>query len=181
MWSMRSWHITRVFLNGASLHDHKQTHIYNSAVNASSRRARSGVWAYESTRVRYEPDAIPKREYMISTHSTNDVSSKVSCQNNCVQPFLRAKILAIWTQIDIESSVYFCKHRLLDVHSQIHRDVSGKEKIILEGIEVCLCAWWTIHKVSKATFYRYKEKAKVGIRAKPHDNLSTKKPRLHIV
>jgi hypothetical protein len=32
MFSMRAWHIRRVFLNGASLYDHDQRHIYNAAV-----------------------------------------------------------------------------------------------------------------------------------------------------
>ena len=98
-----------------------------------------------------------------------------------MQLFPRAKILAIRTQIYIEGRVYFRKHRLLDVHSQIHRDVSGKEKRTLEGIGVCPQAWSNIHGVSKAIFYRYKEKMKASIRAEPHRNLGTKKPRLHTV
>jgi hypothetical protein len=32
MFSMRAWHIHRMFLNGASLYDHDQRHIYNAAV-----------------------------------------------------------------------------------------------------------------------------------------------------
>ena len=87
---MCSWHITRVFLNGATLHDYDPTHIYNSAMNASSQRVHSRVWAYKRTCVRREPDATTKREYMISTHVINEVSNKVCCQNNCVQQFPRA-------------------------------------------------------------------------------------------
>ena len=34
MFSMRAWHIHRMFLNGASLYDHDQQHIYNAAVQA---------------------------------------------------------------------------------------------------------------------------------------------------
>jgi hypothetical protein len=34
MFSMRACHICRVFLNGASLYDHDQRHIYNAAVQA---------------------------------------------------------------------------------------------------------------------------------------------------
>jgi hypothetical protein len=37
MFSMRAWHIRRVFLNGASLYDHDQRHIYNAAVQALNR------------------------------------------------------------------------------------------------------------------------------------------------
>ena len=32
MFSMRAWHIRRMFLNGASLYDHDQQQIYNAAV-----------------------------------------------------------------------------------------------------------------------------------------------------
>jgi hypothetical protein len=32
MFSMRVWHIRRVFLNGASLYDHDQRHIYKAAM-----------------------------------------------------------------------------------------------------------------------------------------------------
>ena len=35
MWSMRSWPISRVYLNRASLYDHDQTAIFKAAVNAS--------------------------------------------------------------------------------------------------------------------------------------------------
>ena len=34
MWSMRSWHIKQVFIDGVSLYDHDQTNIYNTAVSA---------------------------------------------------------------------------------------------------------------------------------------------------
>ena len=42
MWSIRSWHIRRVFLyDGSSLYDHDETHKYNMAVNP--KRIRKGV------------------------------------------------------------------------------------------------------------------------------------------
>ena len=37
MFSMRAWHICRVFLNGASLYDHDQRHIYKAAVQVLNR------------------------------------------------------------------------------------------------------------------------------------------------
>lgn len=61
MWSMRSWPITRVFLNGASLHDHHVTVEYNSAMKRTNRRARVGVRKYETTREKKESDKIPKK------------------------------------------------------------------------------------------------------------------------
>jgi hypothetical protein len=43
MFSMRAWHIHRVFLNGASLYDHDQRHIYNAAVQALNRRPQRSI------------------------------------------------------------------------------------------------------------------------------------------
>jgi hypothetical protein len=43
MFSMRAWHIRRVFLNGTNLYDHDQRHIYNAEVQALNRRLRRGV------------------------------------------------------------------------------------------------------------------------------------------
>ena len=43
MFSMRAWNIRRVFLNGTSLYDHDQRHIYKSAVQALNRRPRTGI------------------------------------------------------------------------------------------------------------------------------------------
>jgi hypothetical protein len=48
MFSMRAWHIRRVFLNGASLYDHDQRHIYNAAVQALNCRPRRSVRQYEA-------------------------------------------------------------------------------------------------------------------------------------
>jgi len=48
MWSMHSWHISRVYLNGASLYDHEQTHLYRAAMNGSKRHPRTRVCSYES-------------------------------------------------------------------------------------------------------------------------------------
>jgi hypothetical protein len=46
MFSMRAWYICRVFLNGASLYDHDQQHIYNTAVQALNCQPRRGIWKY---------------------------------------------------------------------------------------------------------------------------------------
>ena len=178
MWSMRSWHISRVYLNGASLLHHNENAIYKAALNASRRRVRGGVRPYETTRERREPPVPPKRDFILSTEAINAVSSKVCCPLNCVQPFPRAKIQALRTQLYVTGSVYFRKHVLLEVHRQIHRDARGKDMITLEGIEVCPTAWSLIHSVSRATFHRYKGQAESGMRPEPHGNLGSKKPRL---
>ena len=179
MWSMLSWPIKRVMLNDASLHDHNETALYKQALKASTRRARGGVRAYESSREKVVPDVPPKKESLLTQQSIVEVSTKTCCEKNCLQPFPRSRIQAIRTEIHVDGGVYFRKNCLLNVHKQIHRDATGKEMITLEGVEVCPTAWWTIHGISRATFYRYKESAKAGKRAEPHGNLGSKKPRKH--
>ena len=46
---------------------------------------------------------------------------------------------------------------------------------------MCLVAWQTIHAISRATYYRYKEMATLGKQAEGHGNLGSKKPRMHIM
>ena len=77
----------------------------------------------------------------------------------------------------MHGGVYGRKRCLLEVHRQKHKDPHGKEWVTLKGREVCLTAWWTIHGISKATFYRYKEMAESGQQADGHGNLGSKKPR----
>ncbi len=137
MFSMHSWPITRVYLNGASLHDHEQMSIYKSALNASQNPIRLGTRPYDSSRQRKERNRPTKKEYLTSTEAINGVASIVCCARNCLQPFPRSKIQALRAQMYLEGDVYFRKHRLLDVHTQIHQDVEGKELITLEGIDVC--------------------------------------------
>jgi hypothetical protein len=50
VFSMRVWHICKVFLNGASLYDHDQQHIYNAAVQALNRHLRRDIWQYDLER-----------------------------------------------------------------------------------------------------------------------------------
>jgi hypothetical protein len=179
MWSMHSWDIKRVFLNGVSLYDHDQTHIYNTAMNASNQRVRKGVRSYESSRERIESGVPPKKESLLTIEAITQVSTQTCCERNCLQPFPRGQIQAIRAQLHVHDGVYARKKCLLEVHRQIHKDSAGKKFITLKGREVCPQAWWTIHGIGKATFYRYKELAKAGKQAEGHGNLGSKKPRTH--
>jgi hypothetical protein len=178
-WSMHSWDIKRVLLNGVSLYDHDQNHIYNTALSALGRRIRKGVRSYESSRERVEPHVPPKKELLLTAQCILEVSTKTCCEKNCCQPFPRREILAIRTQLHVRDGFYERKKTLLEVHRQIHKDSAGKECITLKGREVCPKAWWIIHGVAKATFYRYKEEARAGKQAEAHGNLGSKKPRTH--
>ena len=70
----------------------------------------------------------------------------------------------------VQGSVYHRKHRQLDVHKQIHRDVDGKEMMMLEGFEMYPKAWTTIMGLHRSSYYRYKADALVGKRAEEHGN-----------
>ena len=87
MWSMRAWHIKLVFLNGVSLYEHDQTHIYNTAMNAIGRRIRVGVRSYQSSRERREPNLPLKKDSLLTLEAITEVSTKTCCPNNCLQPF----------------------------------------------------------------------------------------------
>ena len=49
----------------------------------------------------------------------------------------------------------------------------------MKGREVCPTAWWIIHGIARATYYRYKEKAVARKQAEVHGNVGSKKPRMH--
>jgi hypothetical protein len=51
--------------------------------------------------------------------------------------------------------------------------------IMLEGINVCPVAWYTIMGVSMATYYWWKVNANNGMRADQYGNVKTAKPRTH--
>ena len=96
-----------------------------------------------------------------------------------MQPFPRDKIAALRFDMYVNGGVFYQKHRLLDVHKQIHQDSNGKEMVTLEGREVYPKAWTTIMGVHRSSYYRYKADALIGKRAEQHGNLGTKKPCLH--
>ena len=52
MFSMRVWHIHRVFLNGANLYDHDQRHIYKAAIQALNHQPRRDIRQYNWERER---------------------------------------------------------------------------------------------------------------------------------
>jgi hypothetical protein len=131
MFSMRAWHIRRVFLNGASLYDHDQRHIYKAAIQALNRQPRRGIRQYNSERERQEGALPPKKVLKLSTQSINSMPTVNCCRKNCVQPFPCAKIHALRSQFFHEGGQYFKSHRLLDVHRRIHHDAHRNEMIML--------------------------------------------------
>ena len=153
MFSMKAWHIHRMFLNGASLYDHDQRYIYKATVHAMNRRPRRDIHQYNSERKRQEGALPLKKALKLSRQSINSVLAVNCCKKNCVQPYPCAKIHALRSQFFHEGGQYFKSHCFLDVHRQIHLDAHGNEMITLEGVDICPVAWYNIMGVSRATFY----------------------------
>ena len=116
MWSMHSWPIRRVFLNGASLYDHDQTDMYRRAMNAQNQKPWKGSRSYKTTHERRNVDIPPKKERVLSTEAIHEVSTKSCCERNCVQPFPRSEIEAIRSKLYVNGGVYNQKSVLLEVH-----------------------------------------------------------------
>ena len=127
MWSMHSWPIKRVFLNGASVHDHDQTNMYRKVVNAQNQRPRKGIRSYKTTHERRNVDIPPKKERVLTTEAIHEVSTKSCYERNCVQPFPRSEIEAIRSELHVNGGVHNQKSVLLEVHRQVHKDSNGKE------------------------------------------------------
>jgi len=126
-------------------------------MNASNQRIYKGIHSYQSSCERVEPNVPPKKESLFTTQLITKVSTKTRCQNNCLQHFPCGQIQALLAQLHVHNEVYAQKKALLKVHWQIYKDNDSKQWITLKGREVCPKAWWTIHGITKATFYRYKE------------------------
>ena len=144
VFQLRAWHISCVFLNGASLYDHEQMHLFRVSSRALRRRSWVGAHPYESSRGRRNCDRVPKKEALLTVESIRNVSTMSCCSKNCLQRFSHDRIKALRSEMHVERSVYDRKHRQLDVHKQIHRDVDGRDMTTLEGKEVYPKAWTTI-------------------------------------
>ena len=153
VFQLRAWHISCVFLNGASLYNHEQMHLFKVSSGASRRRSRVGACPYESSRGRRNSDRVPKKEALLTAESIRNVSTMSCCSKNCLQRFPRNRFEALRFEMHVEGSVYHQKHRQLDVHKQIHSDADGRDMIMLEGMEVCPKAWTTIMGVHRSSFY----------------------------
>jgi hypothetical protein len=84
MFSMRAWHVHRVFLNSANLYDHHQRHIYNTIVQSLNRQPRRDIWQYDLERQRQESANPPKKVLKLILKSINSMSSITCCRKNFV-------------------------------------------------------------------------------------------------
>ena len=82
MFQLRAWHISRIFLNGASLYNHEQMHLFSVSSRASRRQSRVGALHYKSCRGRRNSKRIPKKEALLTVESIRNVSTMSCCSKN---------------------------------------------------------------------------------------------------
>ena len=102
VFQLRAWHISHVFLNGASLYNHEQMHLFN--VSSGALRPQSWVDAhpYESSRGRKNSHRILKKEALLIVKSIRNVSTMSCCSKNCLQRFLHDRIGALRSKMHVE-------------------------------------------------------------------------------
>ena len=111
VFQLRAWHNSRVFLNGASLYDHEQMHLFKVSSGAFRRRSRFGACPYESSRGRRNSERVPKKEALLTVESIRNVSTISCCSKNCLQCFPHDRIEALRSEMHVKGSVYHRKHR----------------------------------------------------------------------
>ena len=139
-------------------------------------RPRKGLRKYDSlTRApRYANEC--KRQRLLTEESIREVAMKDCCAHRCCQLFPREKMKAIREEMWL-GDFRLRSSKKLDVHRGIHVNGTGRKVITLESMDVCCTAWYIIHGVSKAEFYRQASYAKEGRRSRMHGNVGLKKPR----
>jgi hypothetical protein len=175
--SLRRWPLRNVTIDGVSLRDHERRYMEKQIEVLANTRPRKGLRKYE-TLARSTPTTSnePKRQRFLGEESIREVATKDCCVHRCCQLFPRDKLKAIREEMWL-GDFRLRSTKKLDVHRAIHVNGAGRKVITLESIDVCCKAWYTIHGVSKAEFYRQSAYAKEGRRSRHHGNLGLKKPR----
>ena len=174
--SLRRWPLSNVTLDGVSLRVHEQRHMQIERELQSNKRPRQGLRKYD-TLARLAPSATDcKRQRLLGEESIREVATKDCCVHRCCQLFPREKLKAIREEMWL-GDFRLRSTKKLDVHRAIHVNGAGRKVITIESMDVCCKAWYTIHGVSKADFYRQGSYAKEGRRSRHHGNIGLKKPR----
>ena len=174
--SLRRWPHREVLHNGVSLWNHGRRHKKTQEALLASRRPRKGLRKYESSRLPRDEALHCRRDRILQDESIRLVATKDCCALNCCQLFPRDKIKSL------RQEMWLADYRMrsakkLEVHRNIHIGAHGRKVVTLENVEVCCVAWYTIHGVSKADFYRFRKHVCLGRRSRFHGNFGTKKPR----
>jgi hypothetical protein len=94
-------------------------------------------------------------ERKVSENSILSVASARCCSMRCIQHYPREAVKALRTKM-WSADHALRKHMKLQVHRNAY-EVERRRVVSLENFEVCLNAWYIIHSVSKADFYRFKQ------------------------
>ena len=173
--SLRRWPLCRVLHDGVSLFDHERRHKQTQLALLAKIRPRKGLRRYDSKRVPLG-DKERRRDRILGDESIRLVSAKDCCVKKCCQFFPRDKIRSLRQEMWL-ADFRMRSAKKLEVHRNVHIDTHGHKVVTLENVEVCCTAWYTIHAVSKADFYRFRSYSSLGRRSRFHGNSGTKKPR----
>jgi hypothetical protein len=174
--SLRRWPLRNVTIDGVSLREHEQRYMELEMELQSTMRPRKGQRKYD-TLARPTPSATDcKRQRLLGEESIREVATKDCCAHHCCQLFPRDKLKAMREEMWL-GDFRLRSTKKLDVHRGIHVNAAGRKVITIESIDVCCKAWYIIHGVSKADFYRQATYAKEGRRSRHHGNVGLKKPR----
>ena len=144
-------------------------------INSERNMTRMCLRQYNSSRRRRIMSRATRLERKVSENSILSVASVRCCSRRCTQHFPREAVEALRTEM-WSADHALRKHMKLQVHRNAYV-VERRRVVSLESFEVCLNAWYIIHSVSKADFYRFKRNSAQGMRASHHGNRGTKKRR----
>ena len=110
------------------------------------------------------------------------VSSRDCCLRHCCQFLPQEKTLDIRRRFYLKS---FEERREYAISSGGHiHNFDGDENrkvITLDGMEVCIPAWYIIHGISKSAYHTYALMYKEGVLSGDHGNKGVKRPRVGTV
>ena len=173
--SLRRWPLRSVLHDEVSLWDHERRHEQTKLALLANTRPRKGLRRYESNRAP-RGDKKYRRDRILGDDSIRLVSTKDCCWRKCCQFFPRDKIRSLRQEMWL-ADFRMRSAKKLEVHRNLHIDSHGHKVVTLENVEVCCTAWYTIHAVSKADFYRFRKYSASGRRSRFHGNSGAKKPR----
>lgn len=180
--SMRLWPLKETRFLGGLLLSEVDQHLCDNPSSESEEEFFAGVKksAYRSSiRKKKTPEKAPKIGRLLDLASIRAVSAQECCSSNCCQLFP-------WTSTQHVRMNYWRK--TFDERREWGTEVFSRMQImgsghgvVLEGKIICLCAWWKIHGVSRATFMTYKQRYRNGKRSSTHGNKGMRKPRARTI
>jgi hypothetical protein len=139
--------VAKCLHDGVSLWNHSHRFEEMQAALFATMRLKIGRRKYDSVRLPREPTQRRRDQTLGDASITRSVATNDCCAKRCCQLFFRDKIKSL--REEMQSA------KKLEVHHNMHFDAENRRVVTLENIEVCCAAWYIIHVVSKAHFYRF--------------------------